>query len=233
MKRIPVFFVAALVCAPVFAGKWREDFDADLRYWNIHNVCAGVNRQGERSVTVEDGVAKIRDDSVCSIMASVGLFRLEPWTDYELTAKLKVIRFKYYPGFVTILVRAQRCLPKIPPAPVACRGGPPNYGFKAEPDHFLLLTPANARWNIQAASVILEQWYEVNIIADGPRVTYFLDGQKVKEEHIESVVTGGVVFLSEGVEFWLDEVEVSGDEILDISPTPKLTSTWGKIKAQP
>lgn len=229
MKWIVTIMVMTLVCLPAWAGTLRDDFDTSaFRYWKLHSVCIGRNAGGERSVKVEGGVAKIKDDSLCSLISSIGLYRLEPWTDYELTAKLKVIHFKHDFGAVTILVRAQHC------SESPCRDGIPNggnnIGFKSKP--FLLIRPANIQFNMQPANIILDHWYEVKVIVKRQNATYFFDGQKVKEEDIESA-TGGVAFLGSHVEFWLDYVEVSGDDVdvSDVNPKSKLTTTWGKIKA--
>lgn len=262
MKRAVLAFIMASAwsCLPFWsgwAGTWRDDFDTEaLRHWSIYNECIGFNWGGERSVKVENGVVKIKDNSKCSLFTYVGLYRLEPWTDYELTAKLKVIRFLADFTGVNILARAQRCRPKDPLRTV-CIGGPPRIGFESGP--VLSFRPSNKLFNIQPANIILDQWYEVKIIVKGLNVAYFFEGQKIKEERIDPegvirikqkpavgpeieevipidpAIKGGVAFIGSQVEFWLDYVEVIGNDIssdgaVAVESKSKLAATWGKMK---
>ncbi|MFC1714000.1 hypothetical protein ACFL6S_10035 [Candidatus Poribacteria bacterium] len=66
-------------------------------------------------------------------------------------------------------------------------------------------------------------------MAEGNRVTFFLDGRKVDQQAAVRM-SGGVAFVTEMSEFWLDYVEITGDDILPVQPQGRLATCWAKLK---
>ena len=203
---------------PIYAGTLRYDFDDRLPGdWKRHRDFDGVGVVGPWHVIVEDGFVKIMDGGA-GIYSSTGIYRLESWTDYEVKTRIQVRR-QSLPG-VVLLVRAQRCMPN---GGHQCWGGPGVWkdggpGFQGSAYRIWRDNPLN-----------IGEWYDVRIVAEGDRVTCFLDGQEVSEETTD-IMYGGVAFLTEMGEFWLDYVEITGPDILSVQAQGKLVTCWAKLK---
>jgi len=78
--------------------------------------------------------------------------------------------------------------------------------------------------------ISLNEWHEVKIVAIGLTVNYFLDGEKVKKDNTNVVVSGGIAILAEGAEFWLDYVEVWILKPVHIET--KIPVLWATLKRQ-
>ena len=227
---ILLVLVVGLV-APTYAGTRRDDFDdlpplkilnfpqlneTQIGDWKLHRECLGVGRQGPWFIRVEDSFVKVKDGG-CNLGGGTGIYQLESWTDYEVKTRIRVNGFQG-PGIV-ILIRAQRCVPEGVPegGRFVCWGGPPRHGFQQKPVYRIWRDNPLKRG----------QWYDVRIVAEGHRITYFLDGRKVNEETTDRM-SGGVAFIAELSEFWLDYIEIT--EILSVQPQGKLVTYWAMLK---
>lgn len=201
------------LAAPVYAGSIRYDFDT-LTGWLIHRDCipgAGLNPAGPWSVIIEDGILKIMDGG-CNQGSYTGIYQLESWTDYEVKAR---IQLKSTKGGVELSVRTQRCA-----ADEGCWAGPLRDGFQGP--HYRI-------WRDSPVKTF--QWYDVKIVAEGQKVTYFFDGQKVSEE-TTNIMSGGLAFITSNCEFWLDYVEIKGVDVFAVQPQDRLATCWATLKSK-
>ena len=225
---ILLVLVVGLV-APAYAGTLRYDFD-DIRPhkmpginqrlqidgWKLNRQVGGIG-VGAWFISVEDGFVKIMDGGA-GIYSSTGIYRFESWTDYEVKTRIQVMSLGA--TGVVLLVRAQLCMPQ---GNHQCWGGPGVWkdggpGFQGS---------AYRIWSGDPVDV--GRWYDVRIVAEGDRVTCFLDGQEVSEETTD-IMHGGVAFLTEQSQVWLDYIEITGDDILPVQPRGRLATCWAKLK---
>lgn len=211
---ILLVLVVGLV-VPAYAGTLRYDFD-NLGDWNVHRICAGgVAPPGPWFVNVENGLLRVKDGG-CTFGSATGIYQLESWTDYEIETRIQVRSFPVALG-VVLLIRAQWCV-----VGRECwggpAGGPVGRGFQGSAYRIWRDNPVDTG-----------QWYDVRIVAKGNRVTYFFDGQKVSEETTD-ITSGGVAFVTEMGEFWLDYVEITGVDILPVQPQGRLVNCWAALK---
>lgn len=139
-------------------------------------------------------------DGGCGIGSITGIYHTGDWADYEVKGRLQLRSLG--PGGVRLYVRAT-------PLMFYFRGS----CYRIRRDN----------------QVDIELWYDVRIVAEGNRVTYFLDGKKVSEETTEEM-SGGVAFTAEMSELWLDYVEITGDDILPVQPQGRSATCWAKLK---
>ena len=213
---ILLVLVVGLV-TPAYADTLRYDFD-HLPPWMIHRLCLGIGPPGPWFVNVEDGFVKVKDGG-CGIGSRTGIYHIEPWTDYEVKTRIQVKRLE--PGGVKLFIRAVRwCLGRIGEEPGPCRWDAPGgeIGFQGNTYRIWRDNPVDTG-----------QWYDVRIVAEGDRVTYFFDGQKVSEETTD-ITSGGVAFVTEMGEFWLDYLEITGVDILPVQPQGRLVTCWAMLK---
>lgn len=210
MRLISILLLLAVgFVTPSYAGTIRYDFD-NLSNWLIHRVCVvGAGGAGPWSVNIEDGIVKIMDGG-CNMGSCTGIYQLESWTDYEVKAR---IQLKSTTGGVELSIRTQRCA-----GDEGCWGGPLRDGFQG---------PAYRIWRDSPVKTF--QWYDVRIVAEGQKVTYFFDEQKVSEE-TTNIMSGGVAFITNNSEFWLDYVEIKGADILSVPPQGKLATCWSALR---
>ena len=191
-----ILLALVVSCAmPAYAETLRYDFDK-LSPWKIHRQCGGVG-VFPWSVNTEDGFVKVKDES-CSIGSRTGIYHTGDWADYEVKTRMQVLSMD---GSIELVVRAVKL-------------GHADFGFHGSSYRIWRDNPVDTG-----------KWYDVRIVAEGKKVTYFLDGKKVSEETI-SRKSGGIAFITELSEFWLDYVEV----ILPVQPRGRLITCWAKLK---
>jgi hypothetical protein len=135
-------------------------------------------------------------DEGCSMGSMTGIHHTGGWADYEVKTRIQLRSLRIG---VTLCVRAV----KLHPADMGFHGSSYRIGKPMDTG----------------------KWYDVRIVAKGNKVTYFFDGKKVKEEKIR-IKTGGIAFIAELSEFWLDYVEV----ILPVQPQGRLITCWAELK---
>ncbi len=208
--------LALVLClvSPAYAGTIRHDFD-DIRPHEVQQL-SRAKKIGIGNWMVHricDGIGPpgpafiIFEDGLlkimdghCGMVSLTGIYRPESWTDYEVRTRIKVRNF----GNVNLLVRA-----------VQDRLG---MSFSGNSYRISPVNPVDVR-----------KWYSVRIVAEGDRVTFFLAGKKVSEQ-AASRASGGVAFVTTGAEFWLDYIEIIGDDILPVEPQGRLITCWAKLK---
>ena len=120
-------------------------------------------------ISVEDGFAKVKDEG-CGIGSRTGIYRLESWTDYEVKTRIQLRSLGSGGLGVELLVRV----------------APPRiFDFSGNSYRIWFGDPLN-----------IEEWYDVRIVSEGNRVTFFLDGRKVNEQAAVRM-SGGVAFVAE------------------------------------
>lgn len=201
--------------APIYAGTLRYDFD-DLPPHKISSLNQRLQIDDwERhrkcnGLSVGAWSISVEDgfvkvkDEGCGMGATTGIYRLDLWTDYEVKTR---IQLRSLAVDVSLYVRA----------------GPPIMNF-----------PGNSYRIWRKNPVDIGEWYDVRIVAEGNRVTSFLDGQKV-DEQVAARISGGVAFVAFMSEFWLDYVEITGDDIpvqpvQPVQPQGRLATCWAKLK---
>jgi len=197
--------------APIYAGTIRYDFD-DLPPHRISSFGQKLQIDdweryrvcagigvGPWSINTEDGFVKIMDGG-CGIGSVTGIYHISDWADYEVKARIQLRSLGS--GGVRLHIRAT-------------------------PAMFHFLGSYYRIWHKNPVDIGV--WHDVRIVAEGDRITFFLDGQKVGEEATE-VMSGGVAFIAEMSEFWLDYVEITGDDILPVQPQGRLATCWAKLK---
>jgi hypothetical protein len=203
--------------APVYAGTLRFDFDG-FEGWRSHRICLGIGPPGPSSIKIKDGIAKIEDGG-CGMGSRTGIYYMKPWTDYEVKTRIQVKHLG--PGGITLFVRAVRwCLGRIGEGPGPCPEDRPGGEFNFQGNSYRI-------WSGNPLDI--GRWYDVRIVAEGDRVTYFINGQKV-DEQAAGRTSGGVVFVTEMCEFWLDYVEITGVDILPVQPQGALVTCWAALK---
>jgi len=200
--------------APAYAGTLRYDFDdlpqhkisnIDQRLqiddWERFRVCNGIG-VGPWSISVEDGFVKVKDEG-CGLGSRTGIYRLESWTDYEVKTRIQLRSLG--PGGLGVELSVRVAPPRM-------------FDFHGNSYRIWFGDPLN-----------IGEWYDVRIVAEGNKVTFFLDGQKVDEQAAVRM-SGGVAFVTEMSEFWLDYIEITGDDILSVQPQGRLAICWAKLK---
>lgn len=181
---------------PAYADTLRYDFDK-LSPWKRHRLCGGIG-VGAWSISVEDGFVKVKDGG-CGIGSTTGIYHTGDWADYEVKTRIQVLSLG--PGGVRLTVRAVKLRPN-------------DFGFHGSSYRIWRDNPVD-----------IGKWYDVRIMAEGNKVTYFFDGKKVSEETI-SRKSGGIAFIAEMSEFWVDYVEIT----LPVQPQGRLITCWAKLK---
>lgn len=197
---------------PAYAGTLWYDFDdlpprkissVDQRLqiddWERHRECFGIG-VGPWFISVEDGFVKIMDGG-CGIGSITGIYHTGDWTDYEVKGRFQLRSLG--PGGVRLYVRAT----------------------PLRPGMFYFRGNCYRIWSKNPVDIGV--WYDVRIVAEGNRVTYFLDGKKVGGE-TAAEMSGGVAFTAEMSELWLDYIEITG--VLPVQPQGRLATCWAKLK---
>lgn len=200
-----------------YAGTVRYDFDS-LSPWIVHRLCVGIGPPGPWSVKVEDGFVKVEDGG-CGMGSRTGIYHIKSWTDYEVRTRIQVKRLGA--GGVTLFVRAVPwCLGRLGEEPGPCGDDKLGAEINFHGNSYRI-------WSGNPLNI--GQWYDVRIVAEGNSVTYSIDGQKVSDQTADRA-SGGVAFVTEMCEFWLDYVEITGVEILPVQPQGRLITCWAKLK---
>ena len=213
---ILLLLVVGLI-APTYAGTLRYDFDdlpphkisgvgQRLRIydWERHRECFGVG-VGAWFISAEDGFVKIMDEG-CGLGSITGIYHTGDWTDYEVRVRIQLRSRHLDAGRVRLYVRATP---------------PPRAGILYFRGSYYRIWRDNP--------VDIGVWYDVRIVAEGNRITYFFDGKKVSEE-TTGEMSGGVAFTAQMSELWLDYVEITGDDVLPVQPQGRLATCWAKLK---
>ncbi len=135
-------------------------------------------------------------DGGCGIGSTTGIYHASDWADYEVKARIKVTSLGHG---VHLIIRAT-----------------PGKGFGFRGNSYRI-------W--RDSPVDIGKWHDVRIEAEGNKARFFIDGKKVSG-FTSGIMSGGVVFMIEQGEFWLDYVEI----ILPVQPQGRLITCWAKLK---
>jgi len=135
-------------------------------------------------------------DGGCGIGSTTGIHHASDWTDYEVKARIKVTSLG---NGVYLIIRAT-----------------PEKGFGFRGNSYRI-------W--RDSPVEIGEWHDIRIEAEGNKARFFIDDKKVSG-FTSSITSGGVVFMIEQGEFWLDYVEI----MLPVEPQGRLITCWAKLK---